>query len=112
MKKYQVLKDITFYDVLELEPGPFKHECIKRLIDCGRIKEKKQTFYKLGQRFRCGDDLYILSRLDIDQVILINLEDGNAWRYGGGAVEDDKKITEEEFSKLTGSEYKFELVEE
>lgn len=110
MEKYKVLKDITFNDVLELEPGQFKDECIKRLIDCGFI-EKRQRFYEMGQRFKHGRDVYILSRLDKDRVILINLEDGNSWRFRGCAVENDEKITETEFSEITGRENKFELVE-
>lgn len=108
MKKYQVLKDITFNDVLELESGQFKDQCIKRLIDCGFIKERKQRFYNVGQRFRNGTDLYILGRIEQDRVILINLEDGNAWSFRGCVVQDDKKITEEEFSRLTTND-KFEL---
>ena len=112
MEKYQVLKDISFNDVWELEPGQFKDECIKQLINCGFIKEKKQRFYQVGQRFKHGGDLYILGRSGYNQVILINLDDGNAWSFRGGKVEDIEKITEEEFSKITGSTYKFELVEE
>ena len=113
MEEYQVLKDITFDDVWELEPGQFKDHCIKRLIDCGFI-EKKQKFYKVGQRFRNGADLYILARSHQNRVILINLEDGNAWRFGSCDVEEDEKITEKELSKITGkdSSSEFELEKE
>ena len=109
MEKYQVLKDSTFDDVLGLEPGQFKDQCIKRLIDCGFIKEKKQKFYKEGQRFKHGGECYILSRLAVNQVILINLKDGNAWHYGGCSVENTQKITEEKFLKITtGNKFKLE----
>ena len=57
---------------------------------------------------------YILGRIETgpQRVILINLEDGNAWRFRGCSVKDENRITEEEFSKITGREDEFELVEE
>ena len=40
-KQYKQLKDIKLQSILELDEGPFRTECLKRLEDCGFIKPKE-----------------------------------------------------------------------
>ena len=58
--------------------------------------------YHVGQYFQLGEEIYILSRIHRNQVVLIALKDGN--RYTNPVyVMDDFNISEEEFKILQGS---------
>jgi hypothetical protein len=77
-------------------------------------EKKKEIFYERGQRFKeryNGEKEFILCRSGAHNLIqLTSLTDGNYWTYSV-EVKDDKKITEEEFKKISNSGV-FTLIED
>jgi hypothetical protein len=72
------------------------------------VEKEKEVFYKAGQRFKYNDSgtSYILATIGVDEnkkalVQLISLTDGNRWTDVYVPVSDLKKITEEEFFRIT-----------
>ena len=97
-KEYKQLKVIRLQDILELDEGPFRIECLNRLEKCGFI-EKEATLYEPGQRFRCEDKEYILANLGHKQVALVNLGTGYT-RSGIKSVQDPRAITQADLKEL------------
>ena len=70
-----------------------------------RVKQPKNTItYKIGDRFHNEDwGECLLCRVQTNKVCLIGLEDGNRWT-DPVKVDDTYRITEEEFSRISGGE--------
>jgi len=99
-KEYRKIRNIDLHDILNLEDGPFRDECIRRLIECGLIEEK-QKCYKFGQRFLHFRDEYILAYLGNGTATLINTKSGWTWA-GVKNIQGREYVTQEELNELYG----------
>lgn len=102
------LSEETFKEWLEAST-PEQKEVFKQMQP-DYFKES-EVFYEIGMRFKhCGVEEYILAQTKKDVVCLISLRGGNRWE-NPVEVKDFKKITQQEFDKITDNQSKdFTLV--
>jgi len=90
------------------------HEVPSYLIPKVKKIISSMPIYHVGQRFRVPQleptDTYMLCQVRPNEVTLIHLGSANRWREPIN-VKAPNAITKEEFEKIAGTEYKFELVE-
>lgn len=88
-----------------------KEEALEKIKELEAYIENlyKQT-YSIGDRFSFYGDKYILSCVDVNEVNLINLQDGERWN-DPVKVNEIRSITSTEFKQLTG-DYNFKKIEE
>lgn len=74
---------------------------------------KPPVFYHVGQRFyqRWNKEVYILAKIDENEVILISLTDGKLWS-GPCMVTNPDLISEAEFKKVSANDKDFKPVVE
>ena len=49
-KEYKQLRDVKLQNILELDEGPFRIECLNRLEKCGFIEEKEPEWYEITMK--------------------------------------------------------------
>jgi hypothetical protein len=68
-----------------------------------KVTKKKEVTYKLGDKFKNGREIYVLSQVDSNMVCLIGFKGGNRWE-NPIQVKDCNCITTKEFSKITSNQ--------
>jgi hypothetical protein len=73
---------------------------------CKHCGQELPKTYKIGQKFKHRQDIYILSLTDTDDVCLISLIDGNRWKKPIKIDVDNWSISKSDFYKdIVGSEF-------
>ncbi len=71
----------------------------------------KKVYANFGQRFKIGNEEYVLAQTDYNEVNLISLQDGNRWTnpvdMAGGYCHD---FTRAEILKIIGFGQKFKKI--
>lgn len=79
-KGYKQLKEIKLQDILDLGEGQLRQECLRRLIDCGFIEEKKPEWERITlkdlHRIRPG---VMLKRILVPYEKIIHVESDPYW---------------------------------
>lgn len=68
-----------------------------------KVTKKEEVTYKLGDKFKNGREIYVLSQVDSNMVCLIGFKGGNRWE-NPIQVKDCNCITTKEFSKITSNQ--------
>lgn len=68
-----------------------------------KVTKKEEVIYKLGDKFKNGREIYVLSQVDSNMVCLIGFKGGNRWE-NPIQVKDCNCITTKEFSKITSNQ--------
>ena len=96
---YNAIAEAEDYYILDHRPVGWSHVCLVAVPKAAMTVVEEVT-YKIGQRFKVGDQLAILAQTSRSLCALIMLEDGN--RYAEPInVRNSKRITQEELNRMS-----------